>query len=132
MIAGSQLFAQTPMQTGAATAASTPMEVCKAIVDSAKNKNYEGIRQMSTGMRPAGPSAKKNKQFAAMEEKFYSHFESLTCGQSLVTNERAVIETDTKDDKRLIPFVKVGETWKFDAETYRVFYDTRDHAKKRM
>lgn len=117
---GAVAFAQTPATT--AVASSPPMEVCKSIVDSAKNKNYDGIRQLSTGMKA---SSAKNKEFAKVEEKFYSHFQSLTCGQSLIAGNRAVIETDTDTEKRLIPFVKVGENWKFDAQTYRVFYDTR-------
>ena len=128
VLIGNLAFAQTAVTTTAAPA--TPMEVCKAIVDSAKNKDYESIRKMSTGMKPDRPNATKNKRFAEMEQKFYTHFETLTCGQSLVTDQHAVIETDTQTDKRLIPFVKVGSTWKFDSETYRVFYDTRDQIKK--
>ena len=118
-------FAQTP--SSPTTVSASPMDVCKAIIDSAKSKNYDGIRRLSTGMKA---SSAKNKHFAKVEEKFYSHFESLSCGQSLVAGDRAVIETATDTDKRLIPFVKVGETWKFDAQTYRVFYDTREHKTK--
>lgn len=118
-------FAQTPSNT--TMASSTPMEVCKSIIESAKSKNYDGIRQLSTGMK-AGSA--KNKEFAKIEEKFYSQFQSLSCGQSLIAGDRAVIETNTETDKRLIPFVKVGENWRFDAQTYRVFYDTRDHKTK--
>lgn len=108
---------------------SAPLEVCKAIVESAKNKDYESIRQLSTGMNPNRPSSAKNKKFAEMEEKFFSHFESLTCGQALVTSDHAVVETATQSEKRLIPFVKIASAWKFDSETYRIFYDTRKRIK---
>lgn len=42
---------------------------------------------------------------------------------------KAIVETVTQSDKRLIPFVKVASAWKFDSETYRIFYDTRKRMK---
>lgn len=70
----------------------------------------------------------KNKKatkgnFQKMQSQYFEQLQDLECGKETVANDRAVVESTSKGEKRLVPFVKTGEGWKFDMKTYQAFYD---------
>ncbi len=109
---------------------STPTSVCQAIVDSAKSKNFEGMTKWTTAMPAHHKKMKMNKtEFAKMGSKYFEKMQDLTCGTEIVAQDHAIIESESQGQKRLIPFVKKTDGWKFDLQTYHSFYEGDSHEK---
>ncbi len=102
---------------------STPTSVCQAIVDSAKSKNFEGMNKWTTAMPAHHKKMKMSKtDFAKMGSKYFEKMQDLTCGTEIMAQDHAIIESESQGQKRLIPFVKKADGWKFDLKTYHSFY----------
>lgn len=113
-----------------------PAQVCKSIAENAKAKNFEGVQKLTAGMPGHAKAEKKQKKgFDKMAEQYMERLQDLNCGQEVIAKDHAMVEADSKGEKRLIPFIQTEDGWKFDASTYRSFYDTREKsskAKKKM
>lgn len=102
----------------------TPKEVCQAIAQNTKAKNFEAVQKLTAGMASNQKTAKKAKAgFNQMHSKQMETLQDLNCGNEMKTEDHAMVEAEAKGEKRLIPFVKTAEGWKFDMKTYRAFYD---------
>ena len=113
-----------------ASVGSTPTSVCQAMVDSAKSKNFEGMTKWTTAMPAHHKKMKMNKtEFAKMGSKYFEKMQDLSCGTEIVAQDHAIIESESQGQKRLIPFVKKTDGWKFDLQTYHSFYEGDSHEK---
>lgn len=131
--AGAAETTTTTTTTTVATA-STPTAVCQAIVDSAKNKDFEGMKKWMTEMGPhhgmqTGSKKGQKEAFLKMESEHFDTIKDLTCGTELLANDHAVVMSESKGEKRLIPFIKQNNSWKFDVHTYHSFYADESHGK---
>jgi hypothetical protein len=60
--------------------------------------------------------------------------QDLSCANEVIAQDHAMVESLSQGEKRLIPFVKTNEGWKFDMRTYRSFYraeETERQTKKK-
>ena len=106
----------------AAVNAATPKEVCDSLAKAAQEDNFKAFAQLSVGH-----ASKGEKSFHSMHKDKMTALKGLTCGTETVAGTHAIVETAGPTEKRLIPFVEEGGTWKFDVATYRTFYR---HEKK--
>ena len=124
---GATAFAQnsaTPAET-AANAQSSPASACKTLAESAKAKDYQAVMNLTDGLPAPGKVKGKQKQgFDKMHTQYLDKLQDLNCGQEMIAQDRAVVQADSQGQKRLVPFVRTNEGWKFDIRTYRSFYDT--------
>lgn len=115
----------------------TPTAVCQAIVESAKNKDFEGMKKWMTAMGPHhghdGMAIEKMKgekeAFNKMGAEHFEMIKDLTCGNELLADNHAIVMSEAQGKKRLIPFIKQNDAWKFDTHTYHSFYADEMHAK---
>lgn len=96
-----------------------PSEVCKKLVEAAKKDDFDAVTKLSLG-EPHGPKAKG--KFHDMHDKYLGKLKDTNCGSDLTADDHAVVQADSEGKKRLIPFVKSADGWKFDAHTYMAFY----------
>lgn len=116
-------------QAASAASANSPRDTCRSLAEAAKNKNFGSFMQLSTGMK--SPSKTKEgsisaKRFEKMQGRYLDRLKDLTCNNEIIAADRAVVESESKGEKRLIPFVKTGQGWKFDLNTYQAFYHTEE------
>lgn len=110
--------------------ASSAMASCKVIVQTAIDKDYEGIKNLS--LMPAHAKDKKlsKKGFNKMHDDYMTELKDLNCLREMTSDDHAVVEAESDGKKRLIPFVKTTEGWKFDSGAYMAFYDVKKMKKK--
>lgn len=104
----------------------TAAAACQSMVNAAKSKNFDQFMKMTTDM-PAHErkNMKQTKNnFQKMQTQYMERLQDLNCGNEIVAKDHAVVETESKGEKRLIPFVQTNEGWKFDMKTYMSFYHT--------
>lgn len=133
---GTTTTTTTTTTASAVTANDTPTAACKSMVENAKNKNYEAFMKMTTDMpmhAKKNPKATKNN-YNKMHSQYIDRLQDLTCGNEIIAQDHAVVESESKNEKRLVPFIKTNDGWKFDMKTYQSFYHTTDNApgKRRM
>ncbi len=122
----------TTATTTTAKATDTPSAVCQAIVESAKNKDFEGMQKWTTDMSAHHKKMKMNKaDHKKMSSQYFEKMQDLTCGKEIVAQDHAIIESESNGQKRLIPFIKKGDSWKFDVKTYHSFYGGEGHGHKK-
>lgn len=110
--------------------AGTPMQACKSIVEHAVNKDFQAVKAMS--LRPEMPRKKMDKQgFNKMHDTQMASLKDLSCLREMIADDHAVVETESQGSKRLIPFVKQDQTWKFDPGAYMAFYDVKSNMQKK-
>jgi hypothetical protein len=112
----------------------TPKDTCRSLAEAAKNKNFETFMLLSTGF--TGPTQTKEgsvspQSFQKMHSRYLDRLQDLSCKNEIIAADRAVVESESKGEERLIPFVKTNQGWKFDLNTYQAFYHTEEKAKKR-
>ncbi len=118
--------------TTTAKATDTPFTVCQAIVESAKNKDFEGMQKWTTDMSAHHKKMKMNKaDHKKMSSQYFEKMQDLTCGKEIVAQDHAIVESESNGQKRLIPFIKKGDGWKFDQKTYHSFYGDEGHHSKK-
>ncbi|MBI1860595.1 MAG: hypothetical protein HYR96_06735 [Deltaproteobacteria bacterium] len=106
----------------AALNAATPKEVCDSLAKAAQADNFKAFAEMSVGHQ-----GKQEKSFHSMHKDRMAALKNLTCGNETVAGKHAIVETAGPTEKRLIPFLEMDGTWKFDVATYKTFYR---HEKK--
>lgn len=135
-------------QAAQAAKMSTPKETCDGLVEAAKKDDFNSFMKLTLGMEhgmhhskkggQAGEAGGKNfekspkgmkKHRAKMEQGFHkmhkehlAMLKELSCGTEKITGDHAFVETEGKDQKRLIPFIQKEGKWYFDARTYMSFY----------
>jgi hypothetical protein len=136
LLAATSVFAAEPTTTTttttttATTTPTTPKETCEALVSAAQTKNFETFAKLSLMGRPgmkhemmAGHEANMKKGFEKMHGEEIEKLKGLTCGTEHVADTRAFVESESEGKTRFVPFVKEGNTWKFDTHTYMSFYE---------
>jgi hypothetical protein len=97
----------------AAKAEVTPAMVCATLLDAAKAKDDAKFLANATDVTAQAMSD------AATKETIYTLLGgTATCGDATVEGERATVPVTVAADKRDIPFVKIGDAWKFDSAEY--------------
>ncbi len=64
--------------------------------------------------------------FQKMHAGYMDRLQDLSCGSEVIATDHAVVESESKGERRLIPFVKTNEGWRFDMGTYQSFYHTEE------
>lgn len=127
ILAGQFAFAGTTTET---TTATTPLSVCKNLVELTLKKDFAGVQNLSTAFGPHHGKS-KGAHFDKMHKENWSKLEKLSCTTETVANDHAFVEAQSEAGARLIPFVKTEAGWKFDMKTYMSFYHFgADHAQK--
>ena len=117
---------KTTTTTTTVATATTPTAVCQAIVESAKNKDFEGMKKWMT---PMGSPRGHKEAFNKMGAEHFEMIKDLNCGNELLADNHAIVMSEAQGKKRLIPFIKQNDAWKFDTHTYHSFYSDESHAK---
>lgn len=134
LIAAGSVFAQEKKAE-----AKSPKQVCEALVEAAKKDDFEGFKQWTMGWHPShrmndmagkvmkdgmhkNKEAKMEKGFHHMHKNHMSQLKDLSCGDEKIAGTHAFVETESKGEKRLVPFAQKDGMWMFDSRTYMSFY----------
>jgi hypothetical protein len=124
-----------------ANASKSPKEVCNTLVDAAKKDDFNTVKQWTLwgghGMRhdkqQAGTSdaasaktpakgGKMEAEFHKMHDQDMAALKDMSCGSETLAGDHAMVQAESKGQKRLIPFAQRDGRWMFDARTYMSFY----------
>lgn len=121
--------------SNAAAQADSPKKACELLAQAAQKGDYTTARTlMMKPMRGAGPEggrrmhkrdmdgAHMKQRFEEMRNEHMDQLKDLKCSSEQTAGNHAIVTAETQGDKRLIPFVKEGSSWKFDPHTYMSFY----------
>jgi hypothetical protein len=123
-----------PVLAEEAKQATSPKEACEKIVEAGKKGDFNLVKQYTAGgmehhqkdgqtdKKMENMSEKSKKDFEQMRQAHMDELKDLKCSSEQTVENHAFVTAETKDGKRLIPFVKEGEGWKFDPRTYMSFY----------
>lgn len=116
---------------GISAGAQTPTQACSKLIDAAKTDNFDAVAgMMLTPDYKKKDTRKKHKaKFEKMHDEYLSDIRNMTCTNEQIAGDHAVVTAETKEDKRLIPFVQSQGQWKFDMRTYRAFYGVEKDKK---
>ena len=123
ILASLTALAAEPTAT-AVTIGSSPTSVCEALVEGTKNKNFAEVMKWTTDKSVHSKKMKK-EGFEKMGQLYFEKVQDLTCGAEIVAQDHAIVESESKGQKRLIPFIKTTDGWRFDLQTYRSFYQPK-------
>lgn len=90
----------------------TPQMACTALIDAAKTKDDAKFLANSTDVTAQAVSN------AATKDLMFGMMAGATCGEGVVEGEKATVPVTAGADKRDVPFVKIGDAWKFDSAEY--------------
>jgi hypothetical protein len=113
-------------QTTGTVTATSAKEACDKLAEAGKNGDFNTVQQLTMSMPHMKEHMKKSgtakKDFEKMRKDHMDQLKELKCSSEQVVEDHAFVTAEAKEGKRLIPFVKEGESWKFDARTYMSFY----------
>ena len=90
----------------------TPQQACNALIDAAKAKDDAKFLANCTDVTAQALAD------AATKEMMFTMMATATCGEGVVEGEKATVPVTAGPDKRDVPFVKMGDAWKFDSAEY--------------
>jgi hypothetical protein len=90
----------------------TPQQACAALIEAAKAKDDAKFLANATDVTAQAIAD------AAAKEMIYGTMANATCGEGVVEGEKATVPVTAGADKRDVPFVKIGDSWKFDSAEY--------------
>jgi hypothetical protein len=91
----------------------TPAAVCATLLEAAKAKDDAKFLANSTDVTAQAMSD------ATTKETIYTLLGgTASCGEATVEGERATVPVTAGAEKREVPFVKIGDAWKFDSAEY--------------
>ena len=90
----------------------TPQQACNALIEAAKAKDDAKFLANATDVTAQAVSD------AATKDMMFGMLATATCGEGVVEGEKAIVPVTAGTDKRDVPFVKIGDTWKFDSAEY--------------
>ncbi len=90
----------------------TPQQACNALIEASKAKEDAKFLANATDVTAQAMSD------AATKEMMFGMLAEATCGEGVVEGEKAIVPVTAKEDKRDVPFVKIGDAWKFDSAEY--------------
>lgn len=91
----------------------TPVQACTTLIGAATAKEDSTFLANSTEAtaQAIGDPATKDMVYGLLGT-------NATCGEATVDGDKATVAVTTGKEKRDIPFVKIGDAWKFDAAEY--------------
>ncbi len=107
--------AEAPAAMGDAEVAKveqTPQQACNNLIEAAKAKDDAKFLANATDVTAQAMAD------AASKEMMFGMMATATCGEGVVEGEKATVPVTAGADKRDVPFVKIGDAWKFDAAEY--------------
>lgn len=110
--AGDAEAAAAPGDAEVAKVEQTPQQACNALIEAAKAKDDAKFLANCTDVTAQALAD------AATKEMMYTMMATATCGEGVVEGEKATVPVTIGADKRDIPFVKMGDAWKFDSAEY--------------
>lgn len=90
----------------------TPAMACADLVAAAKAKDDAKFLANSSDVTAQAMAD------AATKDMLYKLLGDATCGDATVEGEKATVPVTAGADKRDVPFVKIGDAWKFDSAEY--------------
>lgn len=90
----------------------TPQQACNALIDASKAKDDAKFLANSTDVTAQAMTD------AATKDMMFGMLAEATCAEGVVEGEKAIVPVTAKEDKREVPFVKIGDMWKFDSAEY--------------
>jgi hypothetical protein len=103
----------------------SPKAACKSMVEAAKKGDFNELKGLSSGWDRVQHTAQEKslkKGFEHMHQTQMDKLKDLKCGKEQVAEDHAIVIAESGEKERIVPFVKEGMGWKFDARTYMTFY----------
>lgn len=116
--------APTPTEEEKAKPEPTPVEACVTLIGAATAKDDTTFLANSTEAtaQAIGDPATKDMVYGLLGT-------NATCGEAAIDGDKATVDVMSGKEKRDIPFVKIGDAWKFDSAEYMNKYPPQPEPK---